>query len=79
MHLHHATIPNLLMKKFAPRRKKISPELEEIDYKNVPLLRNFVDGSNRILGRKSTGLDARKQRMMQKAIKRARAVGIMPY
>ncbi len=68
------------MKKFVPpRRKRISPELSEIDYKNVQLLRNFVDGSNRILGRKSTGLDARKQRLIQKAIKRARALGIMPY
>lgn len=58
-------------------KKKNSPELEEITYKNIPLLQSFTDSSHKIMGRKQTGLDAKKQRTMQKAIKQARSLGLM--
>lgn len=59
------------------KRKKYSPESDEINFKNVSLLSQFTDGADKILGRKQSGLDAKKQRMMQKAIKRARTLGLM--
>lgn len=61
------------------RRKKIQLENLDIDYKNAALLSNYVDSSNKILGRRQTGLSAKKQRDLQKAIKRARAIGLMAY
>jgi small subunit ribosomal protein S18 len=59
------------------KRKKISPEASDINFKNVSLLNQFTDSSNKILGRKQSGLDAKKQRMMQKAIKQARTLGLI--
>lgn len=61
------------------KKKRQSPELKDIDYKNVSLLSNYVDNANKILGRKLSGLDAKKQRAMQKAIKQARSVGLMSF
>ncbi len=58
-------------------KKKNTPELAEITYKNVSLLQSFTDSSHKILGRKQTGLDAKKQRKVQKAIKQARSLGLM--
>ncbi len=51
----------------------------EMDYKNVSMLMNYVDSSNKIIGRRQNGLTAKKQRDLQKAVKRARSLGIMPY
>lgn len=51
----------------------------EIDYKDVQQLMNFVDSSNRIIGRRQTGLTAKKQRDLQKAVKRARSLGLLPH
>jgi ribosomal protein S18 len=59
------------------KRKKYCPEANEITYKNVSLLSQFTDSADKILGRKQSGLDAKKQRMMQKAIKRARTLGLL--
>lgn len=59
------------------KRKKYSPEASEIHFKNVSLLSQFTDSADKIIGRKQSGLDAKKQRMMQKAIKRARTLGLM--
>ncbi|MCE2929552.1 MAG: 30S ribosomal protein S18 [Candidatus Caenarcaniphilales bacterium] len=61
------------------RKIKNSPESVDINFKNVALLTSFTDSSNRILGRKQTGLDAKKQRLLQKAVKCARTLGLMPY
>ena len=61
------------------RKKRQPPELHEIEYKNVSMLSNYTDSANKILARKLSGLDAKKQRAMQKAIKQARAVGLMPF
>ncbi len=59
------------------KRKKYCPEVIEIHYKNVSLLSQFTDSDDKILGRKQSGLDAKKQRMMQRAIKRARTLGLL--
>ena len=61
------------------RKKRQSPDLKDIEYKNVSLLSSYVDSANKILGRKLSGLDAKKQRAMQKAIKQSRSVGLMPF
>lgn len=61
------------------RNKRNSPETSDIDYKNVALLQQFVDSSGKINGRRQTGLDAKKQRAVQKAIKQARSLGLMAF
>jgi small subunit ribosomal protein S18 len=51
--------------------------LEALDYKNVNLLKQFVTDAGRILPRKYTGLPARYQRRMTRAVKRARQMLLM--
>ncbi|RIB12604.1 ribosomal protein S18 [Gigaspora rosea] len=48
------------------------------EYKNFRLLSNFVSDMGRILPRRTTGLSAKTQRKLAKAIKRARSFGLIP-
>lgn len=52
---------------------------ETIDYKNVLLLRKFISSEGKILPRRITGLSAKQQRYIAKAIKNARMVGLLPF
>jgi ribosomal protein S18 len=61
------------------KRRKLSPDLEEINFRNTSLLHRFLDSSNKIFGRKQTGLDAKKQRKLQKAVKQARSLGLIGF
>lgn len=49
------------------------------EYKNVAMLSHFVTEMGLIKPRTSTGLSLRNQGRMSKAIRRARAMGLMPY
>ena len=53
--------------------------VKELDYKDIETLKNFINPHARLLSRKKTGLSARHQRMVARAIKRARFMGFMPY
>ncbi|KAI7898199.1 ribosomal protein S18 [Cokeromyces recurvatus] len=48
-----------------------------VEYKNYRLLANFVSSMGKILPREQTGVSAKNQRKLAKAIKRARAMGLM--
>lgn len=62
----------------APRpRPTVDFPIEALDYKNVNLLKRFVTDAGRILPRKYTGLPARFQRRMTRAVKRARQMLLM--
>jgi small subunit ribosomal protein S18 len=50
-----------------------------IDYKNVILLRKFITAEGKILPRRISGLNAKQQRYMAKAIKNARMIGLLPF
>ena len=67
------------MAAFRKKSKRNLPSLNEIDWKEVSLLEKFIDGTGRITSRKANGLDAKRQRAMSNAIKRARAAGLLPY
>ena len=58
---------------------KTPPVRGTIDYKNVVLLRKFITSEGKILPRRVTGLSAKQQRCMTKAIKNARMVGLLPF
>eukprot|EP00842_Homolaphlyctis_polyrhiza_P005671 jgi/Hompol1/6104/HPOL_002171-RA len=49
------------------------------DYKNINMLSHFITTIGHIKPRVATGLDSRNQRRVARAIKRARAMGLMPY
>lgn len=50
-----------------------------IDYKNLPLLRQFISAEGKILPRRLTLLNAKEQRKMATAIKTARVAGLLPF
>ncbi|MCU0640348.1 MAG: 30S ribosomal protein S18 [Candidatus Krumholzibacteria bacterium] len=51
----------------------------EIDYKDEMLLRRFVTDRGKITPRRITGTCALHQRQLAHAVKRARAIAILPF
>jgi small subunit ribosomal protein S18 len=62
-------------------RRRVSPvnPKDPIDYKDVDLLRKFITERGKILPRRITGLTAKQQRQITKAIKRARILALLPF
>jgi len=52
---------------------------EIISYKNVDLLRRFITEQGKILPRRLTGVTAKEQRQLAKAIKQARILGFLQF
>lgn len=65
------------------KKKKLCPFSGEnalaIDYKNVKLLSRYVSEKGKIIPSRITSVSAKKQRELATAIKRARAIALMPY
>ena len=61
------------------RRPKVKFKVEDIDYKNVDLLKNFMNDKGKISPSRVTELEAKIQRKIAKAIKRARQIALLPY
>lgn len=51
----------------------------EVDYKEFNKLSRFLTERGKILPRRITGNCARHQRMLTRAIKRARNIALLPY
>jgi small subunit ribosomal protein S18 len=54
-------------------------KIDNIDYKNVDLLSNFISEKYRILPKRVTKSCSYHQRKVAKAIKRARIVALIPF
>jgi small subunit ribosomal protein S18 len=52
---------------------------DHIDYKEVSRLRRFLSERGKILPRRITGTCAKHQRPLTVALKRARAIALLPY
>lgn len=50
-----------------------------IDYKDVDILKKFINPHGRMIARKRTGVSAGHQRQLATAIKRARFMGLLPF
>lgn len=65
------------------RRRKVckftAEHIEYIDYKDVKLLQQYILERAKILPRRISGNSSRHQRMLAKAIKRARHLALIPY
>ncbi|MDP6755385.1 MAG: 30S ribosomal protein S18 [Candidatus Marinimicrobia bacterium] len=53
--------------------------ITDIDYKDVRLLRRFVNDQGKIMPRRITGSSAKMHRKLVRAIKRSRSIALMPY
>ena len=68
---------------FRRRRKKVcsfchSKDGSSIDYRKVNVLYHYIDTRARIKNRRRTGVCAKHQRILSKAIKRAREMAFLP-
>ena len=53
--------------------------ITDIDYKDVKLLRRFVNDQGKIMPRRITGSSAKMHRKLVRSIKRSRSIALMPY
>jgi len=53
--------------------------IKEIDYKDVELLKDFINENGRIIPARITGTKAHYQRQLSAAIKRARFLALLPF
>ena len=53
--------------------------VEQIDYKDVDTLKDFIQENGKIMPARLTGTKAHYQRQLDTAIKRARFLALLPY
>jgi small subunit ribosomal protein S18 len=53
--------------------------IKEIDYKDISLLKDFINENGKIIPARITGTKARYQRQLSVAIMRARYLALLPY
>jgi small subunit ribosomal protein S18 len=65
------------------KRKKFcrftAANVEQVDYKEVDTLKDFVQENGKIMPARLTGTKAHYQRQVDTAIKRARYLALLPY
>ena len=65
------------------RRRKFcrfsSDDAEQIDYKDIEMLKGYVTETGKIVPSRVTGTQAKYQRQLTTAIKRARYLALLPY
>ncbi|MEN3352270.1 MAG: small subunit ribosomal protein [Betaproteobacteria bacterium] len=65
------------------RRRKFcrftAENIKQVDYKDVGILKDFINENGKIIPARITGTKARYQRQLSVAIKRARYLALLPY
>jgi small subunit ribosomal protein S18 len=56
-----------------------SNNIKHIDYKDVEILKKFLNPNGKIVNHKRTGVTSKNQRQLALAIKRARFMGLLPF
>jgi len=53
--------------------------IKYIDYKDIELLKKFLNPHSRIFSKKRSGVSSEYQKKLSVAVKRARFMGLLPY
>ena len=69
------------MAEFYRKRKKICQMCagKDVNYKDVDIIKKYINESGKILPRRVTGACAKHQRFISTQIARARFIGLVPY
>ena len=69
------------MAEFYRKRKKVCYMCagKQINYKDVEILKKYINEKGKILPRRVTGACAKHQRYIAKQIKRARMIALLPF
>lgn len=54
-------------------------KIEEVDYKDINILKEFITENGKLIPARITGTKARYQRQLGSAVKRARFLALLPY
>lgn len=57
----------------------VAAKMKEIDYKDLDTLRQFITERGKIIPRRITGVSYFYQKVLKKAIKRARYMALLPF
>lgn len=49
------------------------------DYKDITTLKTYISENNKIIPKRTTGLSAKEQRALARAVKLARFLALIPY
>lgn len=74
--------PKLQSAQFKKRKKRpcvFCIDKNELDYKDIAFVRRFMTDRGKIAPRRNSGCCALHQRMVSKAVKRARQIGLVPF
>lgn len=65
------------------RRRKVSyltiNKITNVDYKDVAVLKRFINDRGKMLPARQTGNTAKQQRMIGRSIRRARELALLPF
>jgi small subunit ribosomal protein S18 len=65
------------------RRRKVSyltlNKIDKVDYKEVNILRRFINDRGKMVPSRQSGNTAKQQRMIARAIRRARELALLPF
>ena len=69
------------MAEFYRKKKKVCYMCtgKDIDYKDVDILKKYINDKGKILPRRVTGACAKHQRHIAEQVKKARAIALLPY
>ena len=69
------------MAEFYRKKKKVCYMCtgKDIDYKDVEVLKKYINDKGKILPRRVTGACAKHQRHIAEQIKRARTIALLPF
>ncbi len=69
------------MAEFYRKKKKVCYMCtgKDIDYKDVEVLKKYINDKGKILPRRATGACAKHQRHIAEQIKRARTIALLPF
>ena len=69
------------MAEFYRKRKKVCQMCagKDVNYKNVEVMKKYINESGKMLPRRVTGACAKHQRDIATEVKRARFIGLIPY
>ena len=69
------------MAEFYRKKKKVCYMCtgKDIDYKDIEILKKYINDKGKILPRRVTGACAKHQRHIAEEVKKARAIALLPY
>ena len=53
--------------------------IKHVDYKDIEILKKFINPHARMISSKKSGVDAKNQRKLSEAIKRSRYMALLPF